>query len=74
MLDTEVKVFHESISHFMKWPERKISQCILPLTVIITDSHYNFNNVFHKNQLDRNANTILCIYSRKKHYPSKSNK
>ena len=21
MLDTEVKVFHESISYFMKWPE-----------------------------------------------------
>ena len=38
MLDTEVKVFHESISfhemtlklYFMKCPERKISQCILP--------------------------------------------
>ena len=30
MLDTEVKVFHESISYFMKWHERKISHCILP--------------------------------------------
>ena len=40
MLDTEVKVFHKSISYFIKWPwncisfpERKFSQCILPLRV-----------------------------------------
>ena len=40
MLDTEVKVFHKSISYFIKWPwncisfpERKFSLCILPLRV-----------------------------------------
>ena len=40
MLDTEVKVFHKSISYFIKWPwncisfpEIKFSQCILPLRV-----------------------------------------
>ena len=40
MLDTKVKVFHESILfhettlklYFMKSSERKISHCILPLT------------------------------------------
>ena len=40
MLDTEVEVFHKSISYFIKWPwncisfpEIKFSQCILPLRV-----------------------------------------
>ena len=32
-LNTKVKVFHESISCFMKCPERKISQCIHPLRI-----------------------------------------
>ena len=55
--DTKAKVFHESISWFMKYPwsyfmkcsERKVLQCILPLTKYLVPYIFELTDVYYIN-------------------------